>query len=153
MLRKIKEFFKGEASLEVSKTGQPTDREVQIACAVLLLEMAGADNDYSPAEVEMTLSSMQQQFKFTHEVATELLEIADGLRKQHDKIDQFVKLVDDNYNDKQRELILAMVWKVVIADGTVENFEQRFATQMKFRLKLDDEAAARARKMAESRQI
>ena len=153
MLGKIKEFFKGAETLEVDKNGQPSDREIQIACAVLLLEMAGADNDYSPAEVEMCLTSIQQQFKLSREAATEPLEIADGLRKQNNKVDEFVKIINENYNDKQRTRILAMVWKVVIADGAVEKFELRFATQMKFRLKLDDAAADRARKMAESRQI
>ena len=32
-----------------------------------------------------------------------------------------------------------MIWRVVIADGTIDKYEERLAVQMKFRLQLTDE--------------
>ena len=40
MFARIKEFFEGQTSLEVDKQGEPSNKDLQIATAVLLLEMA-----------------------------------------------------------------------------------------------------------------
>jgi len=46
-----------------------------------------------------------------------------------------------------------MIWAVVIADGSVDKFEERFALQMKNRFKLTDEQAKGARQMAEQGEV
>ena len=41
-----------------------------------------------------------------------------------------------------------MLWKVILADGKVDKFESRYATQLKFRLQLTDQEAKDAYDMA-----
>ena len=55
----------------------------------------------------------------------------------------------EKFSEEQRVLVLAMVWKVVIADGKVEKTEKRFARLIQPRLKLDDSQAEEALRMAQ----
>ena len=80
MFEKFAAFFGATPSLTKDITGKPTDRDVQIATGVLLLEMAGADNDYAPEETQAIFEVMQQQYKLEQEQVLELLEAADSLR-------------------------------------------------------------------------
>ncbi|MCB0334113.1 MAG: TerB family tellurite resistance protein, partial [Bdellovibrionales bacterium] len=81
----------------------------------------------------------------------ELVEIAIAAKCEKGKIDEFVKAINDNFNPKQRQEILTMVWKVVLADGKIDKFEERFAAQMKTRFMLSDEQADQARAAAQAK--
>jgi uncharacterized tellurite resistance protein B-like protein len=146
MFSRLKEFFfEDKTTLEVDQEGEPTNEDLQIATAVLLLEMAGADDDYAPEEVKACFRVLEQQFNVSDEATLELFEKADSLRKEKGKIDEFVAAINENFDVKQRMLVLAMVWKVIIADQQIENHEKRFATQLRTRLQLTREQAEEAK--------
>ncbi len=149
MFNKVSEFFSGKTSdLQVDASGNPTDEDLLIATGVLLLEMAGSDDDFAPEELQTIFRVMQEEFCIDKGEVYNLLNQADLLRNEQGKIDEFVNIINANFKAKQRQRILAMVWQVVNADGHVEKFEERFATQLKFRLKLTEEEAMEAKKIA-----
>lgn len=150
MFRRIREFFEGKTSLEVDKTGEPTKGDLQVATAVLLLEMAGADEDYAPEEVRSSFAAFQRHFNAEDEETLAVFESAEQLRARKGKIDEFVAEINERFSDKQKQLILAMIWKVVLADEVVEKYEQRLASQMRQRLQLSREQAAAAKELAVS---
>ena len=152
MFNRVKEFFQGEATLQVDDEGNATDQDLHVATGVLLLEMAGTDSDYAPEETKAIFAAMESQFGLSKEETLELLKIADSLREQFEtrkeRVTEFVKAINENFDSRQRQIVLAMIWKVVAADGKLDKFEERFATQMKFRLQLSDEEAEKAKQMA-----
>ncbi|MCB0346204.1 MAG: TerB family tellurite resistance protein [Bdellovibrionales bacterium] len=153
MFKKVMDFLKGEATLEVDSSGDATSEDMQIATGVLLLEMAGSDKDYDPEEVHTVFRTMEREFKVDQDEALRLLESADKLRGAKGKIDEFIKTLNENFSEEQRVIVLSMVWQVVMADGKVDKFEKRFAQQIQNRLKLSDEQAEEARQMAAERPI
>ncbi|MCB0323285.1 MAG: TerB family tellurite resistance protein [Bdellovibrionales bacterium] len=148
MFRRIKEFFEGKATLEVDRTGEPTGKDLQIATAVLLLEMAGADEDYAPEEVKSCFAAFQRQFDVEDDETLRIFESAEQLREEKGKIDEFVQVINERFNDRQKQIIMAMIWRIVIADEVVENYEQRFASQLRTRLQLSREQAEAAKDLA-----
>lgn len=157
MFGKLKSFFKGETTLEKSlqadKTGQPTAHDLHVAAAVLLIEMAGSDQGIAAQEAQAVCALMGQEFGLAEETLPELVQTAVSARQQKGKIDEFVKAINANFDDSQRQRLLAMIWKIVLADGKVEKFEQRFAVQMYNRFRLSEEQAQAAREMAEQGKV
>lgn len=165
MFKKLVDFFKGDSGddsdskkpevirLEVDKSGRTTDHDLHIATAVLLIEMAGSDQDIAREEAEAVCSLMQEQFGIDENKIPEIVEVAISARKAKGKINEFVSKVNDNFTDKQRQVVLAMIWKIVLADGKIERYEQNFANQMQTRLKLTDEQAKESRKMVEDGRV
>lgn len=165
MFKKLKEFFGGDTEdsgsgkkpepvrLEVDKSGNPTDHDLHVATAVLLIEMAGQDQDIAREEAEAVCNLMQQQFGIAENDIPELVEIAITARKSKGKINEFVSVVNDRFSEAQRTVVLGMIWKIVLADGKIEQYERNFANQMQQRLKLSDESAKDARKMAEEGRV
>ena len=90
MFNKVKDFFQGSAGLVVDQRGQPTSRDLQIATAILLLEMAGIDEDYAPEEIQACFRTMEEQFNIGDSEILQLMEEAQTLRDKQGKIDEFV---------------------------------------------------------------
>ena len=166
MFKKLRDFFKGDSDdggsgkghsapvrLEADKSGKPTDHDLHIATVVLLIEMASSDQDIAREEAETVCNLMQAQFGIDDAKIPEIVEVAISSRKAKGKINEFVALINERFTDAQRQVILAMIWKIVIADGKIEQYEQNFANQMRNRLRLTEEIAEEARAMAEDDRI
>ncbi|MCB0352235.1 MAG: TerB family tellurite resistance protein [Bdellovibrionales bacterium] len=151
MLGKLKEFLKGEQKeISVDKHGKPTPYELLMASAVLMIEMAGADKDIAHAEAQAVCDALASRFGIDEDEIPELVQAAIAARQEKGRIDEFVKAINENFNDAQRQQILSMVWRIVLADGKVDKFEERFAKQLMNRLRLSSEQAEEAREMAQA---
>jgi uncharacterized tellurite resistance protein B-like protein len=148
MLNKIKNFLEGETQLDKTRDGDEVDRELMVAIGVLMLQMAGADNDFAPEEVQSCFRSLEKQFGLSDADAMKILEEADSCRDDKEKVSQLIDALNQKYNEGQRQLILALIWKVVVADEKIEKYELRIANQVRVRLQLSEEQAEEARQMA-----
>lgn len=157
MLKKLKDFFRGQASLEnalqVDQTGEATTTDLQVATAVILVEMASIDEEISLHEGKAIVSTMCRHFGIEEEEVPEIISTAIASRKDQDRLTEFFECINEKFSEEQRVLVLAMVWKVVIADGNVEKAEKRFARRIQPRLKLDDSQAKEARRMAQHGEV
>ena len=147
MFKKVKDYFSSNANLEIDSTGKTASRDLQLATAVLLLEMAGRDSDYAPEEVKAVAKALKAQFHLTDDDVVEFLETADNMRGQETKIDRFVAKINQSFSPKQKQLIMSMIWQVASADSQIDIKEQRFVTELKNRLHLTDEQVAEAKVM------
>ena len=133
------------------------DPGVLLVTGALLLEMAGKDEDYAPEEVQAIFGVLKKQFKLKDQEVMDLLEAADKLREESadhkDRIGEFVAAINNRLNEQQRIKVLAMIWKVVMADEMVDDFERKFAAQMKSRLQLTDDQADEAQRLARMKLI
>ncbi len=57
-------------------------------------------------------------------------------------------MIAERYDLEQRKAVLALVWKVVHADGVVEDWEESFATHVAEAVGLGAEQAREAREQA-----
>ena len=154
MFEKLKDFFSGQGnSLLVDTEGKPTELDVQIATGILLLEMAGADGDYAPEETATIIGVMADQFNIDEDQTVELLEMGDAVRRQPKKLDEVIAAINQHFSPAQKQRVYTMVWKVVLADGRIDKFEQRFAAQLRNRLQLTEQQHESAKKAAESGRI
>lgn len=148
MLNKIKNFLSSEVNLERTHDGEEVDRELLVGIGVLMLQMAGADNDYAPEEIQSCFRSLERQFGISDEEAMKVLEEAEATRADPDKVSNLIEKITEDFNEEQRKLILALIWKVVVADEQIEGYELRIANQLRVRLQLSEEQAEEARQLA-----
>jgi len=149
MFEKLREFAQGgRKSLLVGTEGKPTEDDLIVATGILLLEAAGSDQDYAPEETKIIFSVLGSQFKLSEARTLELLEISDSLRADQEKIDAFVEALNAHFTPEQRQQILTMIWRVILADGRVDHHEEKYAHQLRVRLQLSEEHARNARAKA-----
>lgn len=154
MLKNFDGFLRSdETTLMVDKDGQPTPRDLKVAIVVLLLDVSHHDGTFSPDEVRELVASMNAAFEMTDIEVADILEVAEILHKSNEKVKQFIAAINEHFDDSQRQLILAMLWKLVKADGKIEKVEQQHAIQLRTLLGLSLEQAARAVQMVEQKEV
>ena len=154
MLKNFDGFLRSdETTLKVDKDGQPTPRDLKIAIVVLLLDVAHHDGSFSPEEVRELVRAMNQAFEMSDIEVADILEVAEILHKNNEKVKQFISAINEHFDDGQRQVILAMLWKLVKADGKIEKIEQQHAIKLRTLLGLSLEQATRAVQMVDQNEV
>ncbi|MDC0358629.1 TerB family tellurite resistance protein [Oligoflexia bacterium] len=148
MFERIGDFFRGQTSLKIDKNGSPTDKDLHIAAIVVLIEMACSDNEFLPEELDTIVEIMSHRFELPQNEVGELMEISKFLRKDGEKINEFISIVNECFDDNQRQMLLSMAWQVVTSDNHAHEDEVAFAAKLRKRLNLSLEQAVRAQQMA-----
>ena len=96
---------------------------------------------------------MEEHFELNDVDSLSLMEEAQSLVGQEGKLDEFIEAVSENFDEKQKKLLLAMVWRVLMADNIIENHEQKFASMLRQRLNISRELAEEAKMMAAKQEV
>jgi uncharacterized tellurite resistance protein B-like protein len=104
------------------RSGSP-DRELQIATCALLLEIAHADNEFSPAEEQKIGQLMRAHFALPQEAFLEIKKLAEKKRKGSIDLWHFAKTIKEQYSYGQKEKIIEMLWAVIYTDDVLDAHE------------------------------
>ncbi len=122
------EFFKRS----VGDSGQHTERvdggavpedELRIATCALFLEIANIDDEFSEEERASILSLIKSEYGLTEKQAVQLARRA--MEELEGSIDlwKFTNLINEHYTDAEKLRVVELIWRVVYADGKLDEHE------------------------------
>lgn len=126
ILERVHELLKRKAPLAKDAKGEPADLEIQAAAAVLLLEAAHGDEEYVWKEQRVLVRGLERAFGIGREETQELLGRAEAIRPPIVKLDDVTEVIAGRYDLEQRKQVLALLWRVIEADKTIEPWEAVF---------------------------
>jgi uncharacterized tellurite resistance protein B-like protein len=102
---------------------QPQPDPLRLATAAVLLEIAHADGEFSPAEDGDIVGFLRTAFALPDGESGELLEEADELRNR--TIDHFAltNFIRKNASLDQRREIVKTMWRIVYSDRKLSDYE------------------------------
>jgi uncharacterized tellurite resistance protein B-like protein len=109
------------------RTSQPQPRyrhdPLRLATCAVLLEIANADGEFSPAEDGNVAGFLAQRFGLSDGDAKELMEAADEIRKK--TVDHFAltHYIRKNTPLEDRIEIVKTMWRLVYSDGKLTEYE------------------------------
>lgn len=149
MFRRVKEFLRGQGILVQDQNGQVPSQELQLAAAALLLEGAYGDEECSRAEQVEIIGDLAFEFGISKKETMRLVEDANEIRLNHESLRPLITVINNRFTREQRLEVLSLVWRVVLADGVVQEFEKVYAEWLVPLLLLTDAEGKRARARAE----
>ena len=118
MLNAINDFFQRTLA-------QPEQRENQtLTLAALLCEIVRADYDTTKEELVALRTMLTARYRLSEGDVEELMTLAQA--EVDDAVDhyQFVSLIKEHYNYDQRRELVAQMWQLAWADGSVDPLEE-----------------------------
>lgn len=94
-----------------------TDRQLQLATAVLLLEVARSDFDLRADEFRALVSSVQRILGLTEEESVTVVRFAEEEVRQSKRIHEFTRLIDESYSPEEKRNVVLYLWQVAFADA------------------------------------
>ncbi len=152
MLDAIKRFVGSRIVTADATEVQSPDRSgpapIQLAACALLLELAHADDEFSPAERRHIESALQRHFGLDRATAEELVALAQAERQGSVDHYQFARTIAQHYDLGQRMVLAEVMWGVILADGEISRHETYLVRKLANLLDLAPAYLAQARRAA-----
>jgi len=156
MLNGIRSFvarhIAAPAASSPSSPSDPSDPlardRLKIAACALLLEVAHADDEFTPAERTHIEQALGRHFGLDEATSHELLTLAE--RERQESIDhyQFTRLINEHYDLGQKMLLAEIMWGVILADGKIATHETYIIRKLANLLELEPAYLSQARRRA-----
>jgi uncharacterized tellurite resistance protein B-like protein len=150
MLAKLKAFFDSALATTGGEAESSTEEQVQMASAILLLEVARTDHQLNPEELREIKTVIQSKFSLSEQATTALMDEADSEIDQVIDFHQFTSLLNQHFSVEQKCLLIEYMWQIALSDGHLDGYEDQFIRKIGDLLYLRHPELLSARERAKS---
>ena len=118
MFEKLKSAFKSKVEKE-----EPSFDTLQISISALLIQTAAYDGVFDDIEKEKIKSLLKKYFDLTDEKLEELFSLSLIINDDSNDIQQFTRKLNENLDYDEKLEIIEMMWKIIIVDGRIDDYE------------------------------
>jgi uncharacterized tellurite resistance protein B-like protein len=127
MLKTLKDLFDTllppQASA-VATSAAGDEHRLQLATAVLLVEVMRADTSFHAGEREAVQAALVEKFRLTPDEADRLAELAETAARQATDLYSFTTRLDAAFTMEQKVRMVELMWRVAYADGHLADHER-----------------------------
>lgn len=127
---------------------EPAPDRLKIAACALLLEVAHADDEFTPAEQAHIEEALGRHFGLDEATRRELLALAAAERREAIDHYQFTHLINEHYDLGQKMVLAELMWGVILTDGKVGSHEAYVIRKLANLLELEPAYLSQARRRA-----
>ena len=128
MLRALKDLF--DAVTRPAEGGATDEHSLQLATAVLLVEVMRADPERTAAERVAVVQALRDKFTLAADELERLVELAEETSRTANDFFQFTSRLNDGFTQPQKIRIVENMWQVAFADGHLAAGENRVISQV-----------------------
>lgn len=121
MLKKISEWFAIQLTIVPEEEVAHT---VELATAVLLLEIMRADNQLQEQETEVFFTRLKTLFSLSDNELQTLHTLSTEQADQAADFVQFTRVINEQCSNQDKRKILDSLWHIAISDGVVDPHEE-----------------------------
>ena len=120
LLKKLKDLLGSESTA----TGEVKDRALELACAALMFEVARADFSVETTEQDAVTSLLTAQFNLSADEVSTITEAAIEQADAATCLFEFTRTLNELASAEQKRNLLAMMWRVAMADNDLSRYEE-----------------------------
>jgi len=105
------------------KTSKERESALRLATAVLMVDVARADNEFDEAEFDRLLRLIESHFDLTAEDSAELVNAANDKADEIVSVHDFTQLLHEHLDEEEKARIVGLLWQVAYADGRLDKYE------------------------------
>ncbi len=117
MLKTLKDLFDNALSPGMNLPSRSGEHSLQLATAVLLVEVMRADTELGEAERDVALAALREKFSLADDEVERLLELATTEAEHAYDFHRFTSEINRRCDMSRRVRIIEYMWQVALADG------------------------------------
>ena len=102
----------------------PDEHDLQIAAALLMVEIGQADNEWREAEIETIVTRLARLFDLDEAEAKALFDEARREEESRVSLHPTIQVINRHFTPEQKQRILTDCWRVAFADGELDHYEE-----------------------------
>ena len=133
MFDKLKTFF--DKKTEITEFNFESDK---IAVVALLISTAKYDGNFDDSEKLEIQKLIESYFSLSSQKTDDLFKAAEKLQNEANDLHQFTRSLNEVLNEQEKLTIMELIWKIVMADGVIDNYEENLVRRLSGLLYLQD---------------
>ena len=129
MLRTLKDLFDAFAP-QPRPTPAEEEHALQLACAVLLVEVMRAEPEVKPQERAAVVAALRRKFELAPDELERLVELADEKARGANDFYAFTSTLNERFDHEQKVRIVEFMWQVAYADGDIGDHENHLISKV-----------------------
>lgn len=130
MLQTLKAFFDPLKAPPASPSPAGQAHALQLATAVLLVEVMRAEPAMAPAERDAVLTALSSKFALTDDDLKQLLELAHDTAQTAYDYQRFTSQLNDRFTQEQKIRVVEAMWQVAYADAHLDAHENHVISKV-----------------------
>ena len=119
---------------------------VQIAISTLMIQTAVYDGIFDEQEKSKILELIKKYFNFNEDQKLDLFKIAKKVNDDSNDMQQFTRVLNDNLSEEEKLNIIEMLWKIIISDGHIDDYENTLIRKISGLLYISDRDVGQIKK-------
>ena len=119
---------------------------VQIAISTLMIQTAVYDGVFDEQEKSEILELIKKYFNFNEDQKLSLFKIAMKVNDDSNDMQQFTRVLNDNLSEEEKINIIEMLWKIIISDGHIDDYENALIRKISGLLYISDKDVGQIKK-------
>lgn len=130
MLRQIGELFSRIATQPETGSQEDRSHRLQLAIAVLLVEVMRADAGGCVNEQSKLRQLLAQRFALTPDETEQLIELAEMRATEAHDLHSFTEVLNQAFDERERQQIFEELWQLAYADGRLDAHENHLMRRL-----------------------
>ena len=123
MLQALKELFESLVVPAGSQSPQEREHTLQLATAVLLVEVMRVDGNMSTAQRGAIMTALRERFALPDDALVQLVERALQVAETANDYYQFTSSMNEQFTQAQKIQVVESMWQVAYADAHLDENE------------------------------
>lgn len=124
MLRNLKELFAALMSPPPAASASEAAHTLQLATAVMLVEVMRADGRFDPAERHAVIDVLRAEFALSDDQTAPLIELAEQAVSGSTDWFEFTSHINAHFDMAAKVRMVEYMWRVAYADGQLSEHER-----------------------------
>ena len=124
MLKTLKDLFDSLLPPPAGAAPQAAEHTLQLATAVMLVEVMRADTTFHPGEREAVQAALRDKFSLSDDEAQRLTELAQTTAHGASDLFSFTSRINEHFDMPQKLRMVEHMWRVAYADGHLSEHER-----------------------------
>jgi uncharacterized tellurite resistance protein B-like protein len=130
MLRTLKDLFDTFTASAAQPTPAERQHTVQLATAVLLVEVIKADPATGAEEQGALFAALKAKFSLTQDELARLVELAEASAKGLYDYHRFTSTLNEQFTQEQKVQVVEAMWQIAFADGHLDVHENHLISKV-----------------------
>ena len=132
------------------KTQELTSIDKAILISTLLVECARSDDNFTDKEKEQIKKILKNKLHLDSSEVEQCFETANESSEKSIEIYSLTKEIRDNFDKDEILFIFELLWKIILSDGVIDDFESSMMTKLTGLFHLTGKENAEAKKNAQT---
>lgn len=130
MIVAIKQLFEQYIKSPAEESDTISEHSLQLATAVLLVEMMRADAKVSEDERKTIVASVRSKFNLSKEETHVLIGLAEEKQSKSTDFYEFTSLINKGFTYEQKVKVVEHMWEVAFADAELDKHEEHIVRKI-----------------------